>query len=453
MLIHVDGMDTAYSQLKLYCHQSNIAVLILVSLDVDSICACRILLSLLQSDNIQYQMQPVSGYSDITTAIENHRKQSQNNNNNDSADSSNNSNTVPIVSILINCGACADLNDLLDIESNPSLYIYCIDSHRPIHLDNIKSSQSNIIILSELDPSSFKQYYLDEMSDEESSDSDDDDNESLNNSEDENERQVRLLRKRQLKSNNLDRLKRRKHIWRERLISYYNGSSYGMNASTVLYILSTSMNKDSNDLLWFAIIGLTDQFINERIEMNNYNSNIQFLQEKVIEKNNILTAAAAASALNNDDNSENNSLIINHSDPRSVDSTINNSNLSRKYIKPGTIQFEDKEFRFLLLRHWTLYDSMQHSSYLASRIAIWTDRGQDQLKTMIANVGIPLSSARNLYQFMGSELKETLKIEFEDMAIQYKLTEATFGSFSKVSLLLTIDYIILTIDSLFNLRL
>ena len=31
------------------------------------------------------------------------------------------------------------------------------------------------------------------------------------------------------------------------------------------------------------------------------------------------------------------------------------------------------ELRFALFRHWTLYDAMFHSSYVASKLGIWKD--------------------------------------------------------------------------------
>ena len=35
-----------------------------------------------------------------------------------------------------------------------------------------------------------------------------------------------------------------------------------------------------------------------------------------------------------------------------------------------------KEFRFMLPRFWTLYESMEHSTYVASRLGIWKEPGR-----------------------------------------------------------------------------
>ena len=40
--------------------------------------------------------------------------------------------------------------------------------------------------------------------------------------------------------------------------------------------------------------------------------------------------------------------------------------------KKGTI-FSENDFRFLLLRHWNLYDSIYYSNFMASRLNIWKE--------------------------------------------------------------------------------
>ena len=41
----------------------------------------------------------------------------------------------------------------------------------------------------------------------------------------------------------------------------------------------------------------------------------------------------------------------------------------------GTIQNEN-DFRFMLLRHWNLYDSMYFSSYVAPKFGVWWESGK-----------------------------------------------------------------------------
>lgn len=40
---------------------------------------------------------------------------------------------------------------------------------------------------------------------------------------------------------------------------------------------------------------------------------------------------------------------------------------------------ESAEYRFYLYRHWSLYDSMYHSPYVAAKMNVWNNQGTAQL--------------------------------------------------------------------------
>ena len=91
------------------------------------------------------------------------------------------------------------------------------------------------------------------------------------------------------------------------------------------------------------------------------------------------------------------------------------------------------EFRFFMLNHWNLYDAMQHSNYIASRLEIWKDRTSTKLDTLLALMGIPLEQARQKYMHMTQATKDRLKImlgsESADLRQQFnveKIIQATF---------------------------
>lgn len=46
-----------------------------------------------------------------------------------------------------------------------------------------------------------------------------------------------------------------------------------------------------------------------------------------------------------------------------------------------------EELRFMLFRHWNLYDAMFHSSYVASKLGIWKERGRQRLSGLLAKMG------------------------------------------------------------------
>ena len=60
-----------------------------------------------------------------------------------------------------------------------------------------------------------------------------------------------------------------------------------------------------------------------------------------------------------------------------------------KAAEDHRIVFEE-DFKFMMYRHWSLLESMRHSDYIAAKFEVWTSVGQKKLKTMIAQMGIPL---------------------------------------------------------------
>ena len=93
-------------------------ILLIANLDVDAVCAVKILQTLLQCDNVQYTLVPVQGKADLIRAFE---------------DNSGEDSGVRYA-VLVNCGASVDLVDFLDPPED--LVIFVADSHRPIDVCN-----------------------------------------------------------------------------------------------------------------------------------------------------------------------------------------------------------------------------------------------------------------------------------------------------------------------------
>lgn len=45
------------------------------------------------------------------------------------------------------------------------------------------------------------------------------------------------------------------------------------------------------------------------------------------------------------------------------------------------------ELRFMMFRHWNLYDAMYHSSYVAGKLGIWKEKGRKRLTGLLAKMG------------------------------------------------------------------
>lgn len=94
-------------------------ILMIVNYDLDAICASKILQSLFKFDNMLYSLIPVMGVTGLQRAYNEHR------------------NDVKHV-LLINCGGCIDLVDVL--QPDDEVIFYVCDSHRPYDVCNVYSN-------------------------------------------------------------------------------------------------------------------------------------------------------------------------------------------------------------------------------------------------------------------------------------------------------------------------
>ena len=101
----------------------------------------------------------------------------------------------------------------------------------------------------------------------------------------------------------------------------------------------------------------------------------------------------------------------------------------------------------MLFRHWTLYDAMFHSSYVAGKLGIWKEKGRQKLTGLLAKMGYVRSFDDSSYNFellpnsfsipqtqqpyphMDMDLKKTLIQKLNDIAPEYGLVELSYPSF------------------------
>lgn len=123
---------------KLYLHLQNTRhplsppVLILVALEPDALCACRILTSLLKHDYIPHKIQPISGYADLERAGRDLVQPMMESNGGSGG-----------VVVSLGVGGMIDLGSLLGLEPEggdvtfSGVEVWVIDSHRPWNLGNV----------------------------------------------------------------------------------------------------------------------------------------------------------------------------------------------------------------------------------------------------------------------------------------------------------------------------
>jgi len=123
-----------------------------------------------------------------------------------------------------------------------------------------------------------------------------------------------------------------------------------MSAAQTVYLLATVLERADNDLLWLAILGVTYQYISARIDRERYDLYHSLFLDEVARLNHLPLGAR-----------------VPNPDDRSI--------------------AKAEELRFMLFRHWNLYDAMLHSGYVAGRMRIWKEKGRKRLQGLLAKMG------------------------------------------------------------------
>uniref|UniRef100_A0A8C9PTA8 Cell division cycle 45 n=1 Tax=Spermophilus dauricus TaxID=99837 RepID=A0A8C9PTA8_SPEDA len=192
--------------------------------------------------------------------------------------------------------------------------------------------------------------------------------------------------------------RRQRREWEARrrdiLFDYEQYEYHGTSSAMVMFDLAWMMSKDLNDMLWWAIVGLTDQWVQDKITQMKYVTDVGILQRHVSRHNH-----------RNED--EENTL--------SVDCT--------------RISFE-YDLRLVLYQHWSLHDSLCNTSYTAARFKLWSVHGQKRLQEFLADMGLPLKQVKQKFQSMDISLKENLREMIEESANKFGMKDMRVQTFS-----------------------
>ncbi|XP_048199417.1 cell division control protein 45 homolog isoform X1 [Perognathus longimembris pacificus] len=347
----------------------NQRVLLFVASDVDALCSCKILQTLFQCDHVEYTLVPVSGWQELETAFLEHKEQFR-------------------YFILINCGANVDLLDILQPDED-TIFFIC-DTHRPVNVVNVyNDTQIKLLIKQDddLEVPAYDDIFRDEAEDEELSGNDSDGSEP-------SEKRTRL--EEEIVERTMKRRQRREWEARRRdiLFDYEQYEYHGTSSAMVMFDLAWMMSKDLNDMLWWAIVGLTDQWVQDKITQMKYVTDVGILQRHVSRHNH-----------RNED--EENTL--------SVDCT--------------RISFE-YDLCLALYQHWSLHDSLCNTSYTAARFKLWSVHGQKRLQEFLADMGLPLKQVKQKFQSMDISLKENLREMIEESANKFGMKDMRVQTFS-----------------------
>ncbi|KAL3925458.1 MAG: hypothetical protein SGILL_000399 [Bacillariaceae sp.] len=208
----------------------------------------------------------------------------------------------------------------------------------------------------------------------------------------------------------------------QRLIRYYDqGSYFAAPISYVAYHMAEQLRHgEEGDLLWLACVGVTDAYLHSRVDKNGFGEIGHALKNSCVK---MFPDTRVDRALN--------SFNAEHLDGRETDALNYDQSLTKiKFSDNGRI-LAVNDYRFFLLRHTSLLDSMLYSEYVYSKLQMNTKKGQQRFMEMLAKMGLPLDECRQPFRFMKTSLRSRLKSEFENYADVRGAKELVFSSHAK----------------------
>lgn len=175
------------------------------------------------------------------------------------------------------------------------------------------------------------------------------------------------------------------------MFDYTQYSYYGKSSALFIFELAWKLTKDSMDLLWWAIVGITEQLVLGKIESASY----------IYESDQIQSHVSRLSS--------------------------KSSNTSLQTVVK--ILFEN-DLHLALYRHWSIHGSMKHSMYSACKLKLWTLRGEKKLHELLVEMGLPLVQANQTFSSMDLVLRKEFYLMVEKHAEKYGIPDIVFGSFT-----------------------
>ncbi|KAI1763744.1 CDC45-like protein [Hypoxylon sp. FL1150] len=519
MYLPRDLISKLYTHLQNTRHPLSPPVLILVALEPDALCACRILTRLLKHDYIPHKIHPVAGYGDLERAGQELVRPMMETRGGSGG-----------VVVCLGVGGMVDMGTILGLEAEgeesgfSGVEVWVIDSHRPWNLGNVfggyplepasetrasfqarapdgvvsgrigrsyQPGKGGIVVFDDgdieegldaereaylalLDMPDIEddgELYGDSESEDEDGAEDEpprpgqkrkswsDQDEESSDGEDDRPRQRRRsnsstpildsprrppqrglisLRDSNLASPDVAenppsgaqpakgpsarslrrRLLRMRNDNESVLRKYYRmGSSYSEPISAMIYSLASELGREDNDLLWLTIVGVTSMELYGR---SSAGLAVTVRSSDAKPTNGWMgVRGARIRQLLRDEVRRLNPPAIGKLP--SADSTG---------VIPTTARDpEDTSIRlspepkFLLIRHWSLYDSMLHSPYLFSRLHTWNDSGLKRLHKLLAKMGVSLVQCKQNYTHMDMMLKKELRTKLLKYASLYNLDD------------------------------
>jgi cell division control protein 45 len=130
-----------------------------------------------------------------------------------------------------------------------------------------------------------------------------------------------------------------------------------------MYELCSSLNRESNAVLWMQILGYTDLMIHSKISDSTYDEGLSDIVDEVMRLNPHIYNREATLNPERESQQEGEGLDL-----------FKSVSLKTRNKEVGTIMYE-ADIKLMLLRHWTLFESISNSSYMVSKFQLWKEPG------------------------------------------------------------------------------
>ncbi|KAK9843661.1 hypothetical protein WJX81_001467 [Elliptochloris bilobata] len=379
-------------------------VLVFVSgADIDAVAAARTLKDVFENTGAHFSVFPVVNYAQVKVHCESlvDGEEYQN-------------------IFFLNCGAREDLPELLGLTDNVRAIV--IDSHRPLH-HNMAAWENIIFIADSADTTVQQEEFTVPDGASDAEEGMDTDEEAGTSDDDDLDKENQRPAQRRRVSESAEPVaaaaaraqkraaarERKREVRRRRREHYEHGCTWGRPAAAILYGMAREMHMETNYMLWHAILGMTDQLVHQRCSPSQY--------ERLAEEVETLVRQGAEVAHELDEWEE-----VHVEDADGVGAAYTRRRTVYGKISPC------EDFRFPLMRQWSVREALVHSRYVAVRLQTWQDRGRRQVDELLARMGLPLKHCKQDFCVKPTLFKD-LSVKLEAHAHAFKLNDVTFKSF------------------------
>ncbi|KAI5797625.1 CDC45-like protein [Geopyxis carbonaria] len=203
---------------------------------------------------------------------------------------------------------------------------------------------------------------------------------------------------------------------------YMQGTWYGEPISNIMYSMASDLAREDNDLLWLSIVGVcSGELYGRKIGPGAPRQGGGGYGAETRERQIHGLLEDEVRRLNPPELNAPNSGSVNGTAFTSLQTTARSPSDTAIRLSP--------EYQFMLIRHWSLYDSMLHSAYLGTKLHIWSETGKKRLHKLLAKMGFSLAQCKQNYTHMDMDLKRSLKEKLEALAPYYHIEDVVKQGF------------------------